>query len=223
MQARYHLHLVVPFVCLAACGVEAALARVRGHRRERLLTLGLFGYLAASPLIHVGFIRDVAFDDQREWAWVHGLRPAVPEDCTIVEYGGKGAGARFARVGAHVVDGIPRMRWRVVEIPAPDPNDPVLPDEAHALLRDPPQCAYWYEGMPCFGHRPPGAAMAPACEAIHELVELEEVERLELVSRPYDENLARGLREGEWVVLRLLRIRHALAPADAHARAREAR
>jgi hypothetical protein len=217
MQARYHLHLVVPFVCLAACGIEALLTRLRGHRRARLLTLGLFGYLVASPAIHAGFIRDVDFNDQREWAWVHDLREKIPTGCTIVEYGGRAQGARFARVGAHVIDGMPSKRWMVIEIPAPtepepepEPKseaEPTLPDEVRELLRAPPECAYWYEGMPCFGNRPPQTAIAPACAAVHELVTLHEVERLELASRPYDENLARGLQEGEAIVLTVFRMR----------------
>ncbi len=216
MQARYHLHLVLPFVCLAACGVEAVLVRLRGHRRERPLTIALLGYLLASPAIHVGFIRDVGFNDQREWAWVHELREAVPEQCTILEYGGPGAELRFARVGAHVVDGMPTKRWRVIDVPDPGEGEgalpeevlpeELLPEEVRALLREPPACAYWYEGLPCFGNRPAGTTIAPACAAVHELVGLEEVARIELSSRPYDENLARGLAEGERIVLRLSRM-----------------
>lgn len=207
MQARYHLHLVVPFVCLAACGIEAVLARLRGRRHARGWAVVLFGYLAASPVIHASFIRDVAFDDQREWAWVHALRSRVPAECTIVEHGGRGQGARFARVGAAVADGVPSSRWRVVEIPAPAAGAPVLSEEVHTLLSHPPACTYWYEGMPCLGDRPPGRPLAPTCAAVHELAELIEVERLEFASRPYDENLAPGLGEGEPVVLRLFRLR----------------
>lgn len=206
MQARYHLHLVVPFVGLAACGIEAVLARLHGHRHARRWMVVLFGYLAASPVIHAPFVRDVAFDDQREWVWVHALRSHVPADCTIVEYGGRGQGARFARVGAFVAEGVPAQRWNVVEIPEPADGAPAVSDEVRTLLSHPPECAYWYEGMPCLGNRPPEAALAPACAAVHELADLTEIERLEFESRPYDENLAPGLREGETVVLRLFRL-----------------
>jgi hypothetical protein len=209
MQARYHLHLVVPFVCLAACGIEALRFRLRGHRRERLFALGLLGYLAASPAIHAGFIRDVDFNDQREWAWVHELRPSIPLGCTIVEHGSRGSGARFARVGAYVADGMPRWRFRVVETHEPDEGEPTLSEAVRELLLHPPQCTYWYEGLPCFGNRSPGTAIAPACEAVHELARLEEIERLEFTSRPYDENLARELGESERVVLRLFRVHEA--------------
>lgn len=207
MQARYHLHLVVPFVCLAACGIEAVLDRLRGHRHARPLILALFGYLAASPLIHASFIRDVAFNDQREWAWAHALRPHIPAECTIVEYGGRGQGARFARVGAFVADGTPGQRWKVVEIPEPVDGTPLLSDELRTLLSHPPDCAYWYEGMPCFGNRPPDTTIAPACAAVHELAALEAIDRLEFESRPYDENLAQGLRDAEPIALGLYRLR----------------
>ena len=206
MQARYHLHLVVPFVCLAACGVEALLARLRGHRHARAIRVAVFAYLLASPLIHLGFIRDVDFNDQREWAWVHGLREQIPADCTIVEFGGRASGARFARVGAYVEAGMPSKRWKVIEIPEPAPGEPELSDEVRALLLDPPECSYWYEGMTCFGNRPPQTGIAPVCDAIPGFVELEEVERLEFESRPYDENLAMGLGEREPIVLRLTRM-----------------
>lgn len=213
MQARYHLHLVVPFVCLAACGIEAVLVRLREHRCRGYAPLGLFAYVAASPAIHAGFIRDVGFNDQREWAWVHELRERVPAGCTILEYGGRSSGARFARVGAHVIDGVPAKRWAVVEIPEPVEGEPVLSDEVRALLRSPPECTYWYEGMPCFGNRPPGTTVAPACEAIHALARLDETERISFESRPYDENLAKGLTEGETIVLRLFRLREAATRA----------
>jgi len=216
MQARYHLHLVVPFVCLAACGIEAVLTRLRGHRRERLLVLGLLGYLLAAPVIHAGFIRDVAFNDQREWAWVHGLRSRIPAGCTIVEYGGRGQGARFGRVGAHVAAGMPGKRWNVVEIPEPAEGEPTLPGELRELLLHPPECAYWYEGMPCVGNRSPDSVIAPACEAVRGLAELEALEQLEFTSRPYDENLAQGLGDDERIVLRLSRLRPSTSSAPSN-------
>lgn len=204
MQARYHLHLVVPFVCLAACGVEALLARLRGVGHARTLVFAAFGYIVASPLIHLRFVRDVAFDDQREWAFVHGLRNTIPPGCAIVEHASRGAGARFGRVGAFVTDGMPRNPWTIVAI-----------DEA-AGVRDVlaalPACAYWYEGMPCWGDRADGVALAPTCEAIHAQAVLEEVDRVEFASRPYDENLAVGLEAGDPLALRLFRLRDGARP-----------
>lgn len=212
MQARYHLHLVVPFVCLAACGVEALLTRVQGMAQRRWIVGGVFAYLAASPLVHLGFVRDVEFNDQREWAWVHALRETIPAECTILEYGGRRSGARFARVGAYVEANAPGKRWTVIEIPEPAEGEPELSDEVRALLLDPPECAYWFEGLPCFGNRPPNTAIAPVCDAIPGFVDLEEVDRIEFESRPYNENLAIGMSEREPIVLRLHRI-HRREPA----------
>ena len=195
MQARYHLHLVIPFVCLAACGIEAAFDRIRDPRRARMIAGALTAYIVASPAIHLAFIRDVELNDQREWTFVHDLRAEIPAGCTIVEYAGEGAGSRFARVGAHVVESMPRNVWTIAEA-----------SELDALLGDRDRCLYWYEGLPCFGQRPPGTTIAPACAQVHEDAALEEVRRLELVSRPYDENLARGLDDDEHVTLRLFRI-----------------
>lgn len=204
MQARYHLHLVLPLVCLAACGFEAVLTRVRGRACGRGVVLALVAYLAASPAIHAGFIRDVAVNEQHEWVWVHSLRPRIPEGCTIVEYVGQGHGTRFGRVGAYVEAGVPGQRWAVVELPVRAMG---TPPEAGAVLRRPPACTYWYEGLPCLADRPPGAALAPECAAVHDAVKLHEVARLELVSRAYDENLGRGVEDGEALVLVLYRVR----------------
>jgi hypothetical protein len=213
MQARYHLHLVVPFVCLAACGLEALLERVRAHPLRKPIAALVFAYLLASPLLHRGFIRDVDFNDQREWTWVHGLRDTIPPDCTILEYGGVSSGARFARVGSYVERNVPRRRWQVIELLEPAQGEPELDDAVRELLADPPACTYWYEGLTCFGNRPADTAIAPVCAAIPGFVALEEVERLEFESRPYDENLAEGLTENEPVVLRLYRV-HRRAPEN---------
>jgi hypothetical protein len=211
MQARYHLHLVLPFVCLAACGIEAVLHRIRERRRAPVLVVALFAYVAASPAIHLRFVRDVDFDDQREWVFVHALRPEIPAGCTIVEYVGEAAGARFDRVGAHVVDGMPQNPWTVVEIPAG-----TTAAELRAVVHDRPQCMYWYEGLPCAGHGPPGTRIAPECAAFHDLVPLEQVAGLELVSRPYDENLGRALEPGQAIAIGLYRMGQ---PGGAHSSA----
>lgn len=197
MQARYHLHLVLPFVCLAACGVEAAIARLRDHRYARPILALATAYVLASPAIHLAFIRDVDLNDQREWAFVHALRSEIPAGCTIVEYTGEGAGSRFARVGAHVTAGMPGNPWTIAEAPT----------DLRALVRDPEACVYAYEGLPCFGQRPPSTAIAPACAQLHDGVRLHEVARRDFVSRPYDENLARALADDEPVTLRLYRVR----------------
>jgi hypothetical protein len=214
MQARYHLHLIVPFLMLAACGFELALRWLAGNR-ERLPWLAgrrypaaialLVGYVCASPLLHMHFIRNTEFNDAREWLFVHTLRDDIPADCTIIEYTGNGADSRLDRVGAYVENGVPRARWLVHEIPAPAPGEPEIPEEVRALLLDPPECLYWYEGLPCFGNKPIQYPKAPACEAIEGFVELEKVTGTSFASAIYDENLASGLGDLEHIDLTLYR------------------
>ena len=208
MQARYHLHLVIPFVLLAACGIEGLIQRLQGRPRRRWILAGIGIYLLASPLIHLSFIRKVAFNDPREWLWVHAQRETIPEGCTILEYTGRDVGARFTRVGAWTGHGARFSRWTVVEMQQARAGEPDLPDEARALLEDPPECLYWYAGLPCWGSKPDGyeGRMAPACEAVAGLVELDEVARSEFASQGYDENLAQGLVAGQDLVLRLYRV-----------------
>ncbi len=208
MQARYHLHLVIPFVLLATCGIEGLIQRVQGHPRERLILAGVGAYLLASPLIHLPFIRNVEFNDPREWLWVHQQRETIPEQCTILEYTGFGSDSRFARVGAFAQYGASFERWTIVKLPASEPGEPELTDEVRALLEDPPECMYWYEGLPCWGSKPDGyeGQLAPACDAIPGFVRLEEVARTEFISKPYDENLAIGLAEEQPITLTLYRV-----------------
>jgi hypothetical protein len=212
MQARYHLHLVIPFVLLAACGIEGLIQRVQGRPRGRWILAALGAYLLASPFIHLSFIRNLEFNDPREWLWVHAQREAIPQGCTILEYTGRNMGSRFARVGASTDHGARFSRWTIVEIPAAPAGAPALPDAVRTLLAHPPECLYWYEGLPCWGSKPEGheqddGRSAPACRAVAETVELDEVARTEFASRGYDENLAKGITPGQPLVLRLSRVR----------------
>jgi hypothetical protein len=213
MQARYHLHLVVPFVLLAACGVEATLrglaARreqpwLAGHRYPAVIA-ALIAYVVASPLIHLHFIRNVAFNDTREWLFVHSLREQIPAQCTVLEYVGDSSDSRMQRVGAYTVHETPQMRWEVYPIPQPTPGEPELPADIRALLEDPPECLYWYEGLPCYGHKATEEDKAPTCELLEGWLVLEEVARTEFDSEIYDENLAWGLGDRERIPLTLYR------------------
>jgi hypothetical protein len=213
MQARYHLQLLLPFMLLIACGVEA------GHRwllenRERkwlagrrsdVVRVSVVAYVLASPLIHSHGIRNVAFNDMREWQFVHDLREQIPAECTILEYTGVRAGARFERVGASIERGVERPRWQVVEMVTPDEGAPEISDEVRALLEDPPECFYWYEGLPCFAYKTREQHKAPACHAIEGFVALEEVARTSFESEPYDDNLAHNLGGVSTIELRVFR------------------
>jgi hypothetical protein len=206
MQARYHLHLVVPFVLLASVGGLALLdlARARG-RWPALAALAIAGLsVAAAPAIHAPFIADVDRNEIAEWRWVHALREAIPAGCTILEHAPEGISPRFVRVGAYAESRAARARWEVVPYrDAAALEAPPLRD----LLRAPPACLYVYEGLPCAAFKPRGAEVAPACAALRDALDLEELDRQERRSRSYDENLEGALEPGDPVVYRLLRAR----------------
>ena len=214
MQARYHLHLVVPFMLLVACGIEAALreladrratARWLAGRRYPAALAGMVAYVLVSPLIHLHGIRNVEFNDAREFQFVYSLRDQIPANCTVLEYTGRGADSRFGRIGAYIEDQAPRARWISVNIPAPTDGEPALSAEIRELLADPPECLYWYEGLPCYGNKQIEEAKASACDAIEGWLALEEVAHTEFDSVPYDENLAAGLGERTRIPLTVFR------------------
>lgn len=214
MQARYHLHLIVPFLMLAACGFEVTLRWLAAHREHKAWLAGrrypavialVVTYVAASPLLHMHFIRNTEFNDMREWLFVHSLREQIPAGCDVIEFGGRGTGSQLARVGTYVQKGVVQSRWHALEIPMPAPGEPEIPDEIRALLNDPPECLYWYEGLPCFGNKELHEPKAAVCDAIEGFVQLEEVASTEFESRIYDENLGYGLGDIEHVKLTLYR------------------
>ncbi|MFO7561469.1 MAG: DUF6541 family protein [Enhygromyxa sp.] len=214
MQARYHLHLIVPFMLLAACGAEAVLRWLAAQRERSPWLAGwryhgaitaLVVYVCASPWIHRDAIQTTEFNDAHEWLFVHSLRAEIPERCHVVEYTGFGAGARFARIGAYVEAGTPGVRYEVHAIRPPADGGPELPADVRALLMDPPECLYWYEGLSCFGVKPKGASKAPVCDVIEGFVALEEVAMTSFDSVEYDPDLAQGLEPGDRIELRLFR------------------
>ncbi len=204
MQARYHLHLVVPFVLLAALGFA------RLHARRRALFWAGAVYLLATPFLHLSFIRDVAFDDQREYAFVRDVAEQIPESCTVLEYTGEGAGEvdlRFDRAGA-ILDGrTERRRFVPLSIGAEAGAPDVLREEARALLETPPPCLYYYEGLFCFARKNPDEPIAAACEAVRRGAALDEVATTRFTPRIYDGNLAGNLGDrSEPITLTLFRV-----------------
>ncbi|HFE45720.1 MAG TPA: hypothetical protein ENJ18_09560 [Nannocystis exedens] len=206
MQARYHLHLIVPFLYLASIGVVVLLgasASGSGRRWRPLLLLGGFS-LVAAPVLHTDFITDVDLNEVQEWRFVHGLREVVPEGCTIVEFTPGGVGSRFARVGAYASAGAGQHRWqslsyeRVQDLQAP----PLA-----SILRAPPTCLYIYEGLTCAAFKRPGQRLAEACMELRSRFDLEVVAESRRRSRPYDENLSAGLVADERIVFRLYKLK----------------
>ncbi len=199
MQARYHLHLVAPFVLLAALG---AVELLRRNRRAGAFALAC---VVVAPLLHADFVTDVAFGDQREYAFVRRTQPLVPEGCTVLEHTGPGTGdhdARYGRLGA-VLDGfVERRRWPVQPMGAPEGSPDPLRPEARAAL-EAGGCVYYYEGIPCWSTRAPGEPIARACAAMRALLPLDLVASERFENRFYDGNLDPRVPEVE---LRLYRV-----------------
>lgn len=206
MQARYHLHLIVPLMYLASIGMVVLLdasACGSGRRWRPLLLVGGLS-LAAAPALHANFITDVDLNEVQEWRFVHGLREAVPAGCTIVEFTPGGFGSRFARVGAYASAGAGKSRWRSLTYErARDLEEPLLA----SILRAPPACLYIYEGLTCVAYTRPGQALAEACVGLRSRLDLEVVAESRRTSRPYDENLSMGLVDDESIVFRLYKAR----------------
>ncbi len=206
MQARYHLHLVVPFVMLAA------LAMGELYKRRRALFWAAALYVALVPFFHRGFIRDVAFNDMREYAFVRKAARRVPAGCTVMEYTGSGdddVDVRFDRAGEVLQGKTERRLYAAVPIgtAAADGRSTLRPD-ARALVDDPPECLYYYQGLFCYGRKAEGEPMARACAEMDRVAELEEVMSTSFVHRLYDGNLSDAIRDDRAVpiVLGLYRV-----------------
>jgi hypothetical protein len=189
MQARYHLHLAPPFLLLAAPG---ALAVAQVHR----VLGGLVAlYALAVPFLHAGFIRDVQFNDMREYAFLQRVRTQIPEGCTVLEYPGEyELDLRLPRMGLYLSGGSVLSRWRVLPVGLEKErsgDDPLRP-AVRELLQNPPACLLWFESLHCWSAKERSEPIAPACAAIREASVLREIRSVEIASRPYDENLARG-------------------------------
>jgi hypothetical protein len=191
MQARYHLDLAVPFCMLAALGIEEI------YRRKRVVAELAIAYVALSPLVHLDFVRDVAFNDPLEYAFVTHAKEKVGEGCFVLEYAGAGTGdvdVRFARLGSVIEAGAEKRLYTSIPIGADaQARDPLRP-EVRALLADPPACLIYYEGLFCYGRKERDEPIAPACQAMREAAPLETLDATEIANRPYDGNLALGLR-----------------------------
>lgn len=210
MQPRYMLHLVVPFLLLAATGAVRLASRWRDDRRVRI---GL-GLAAASvvlgPLVHAGFITDLGYTEIAEYRFVHAARAIVPEHCTILEPTAGSADdpgeLRFERIGTIASRHFER-RFDVIAVAAdgatyasPGRAEPVL--SLDALLADPPDCLYVYEGLPC-------ATDPEACASVMRRLPSEPVSEWTVRVHLYDQSAndpRRVLRDGETLPLRVSRV-----------------
>ncbi len=185
MQPRYHLHLVVPFLLLAAGAVTRLAPK---HRRWLWLAAAL---TVVSPWLLRDFVQDADYTEVREYAFVRATRGSVPFGCTVLEYAGTaptGGDLRFARIGTLATpDG--RSKFRVVGVFAgghTGHGDPSLDD----LLRDPPRCLALYEGLACSTSLPSGQTYAPECLALRERLHAVPLRRESVRARLYDSRSA---------------------------------
>ncbi len=226
MQARYHLNLATPFVLLAAAATPALL------QGPRWMCLLVVAYLAAMPVAHLRFERDVDYFEMREYEFLRGARDLVPEGCTVLEFqpatntavASMRHASRLERFAERIRRGVAGPAWNVVSLGAlPSSRAPaeVLTPEALELLRQPPRCLMVYEGLTCWSHRPASSPLAPACAALHEAIDLTPVASARYRSHVYDSvNVGRtvvdasgathsvlSLQDGDEVVLTLYRAR----------------
>ncbi len=189
MQARYHMHLVAPLALIATLGFDELLTR------RSSIGIGALALVAISPVAHGSFIRDVDFDEQREYAFVRQARPLIPPGCTVLEFSGPGAEVlqhRFERFGMQIVDGERTRRFEVVEIGAPTGSDDPLLPEARALLLDPPECLVYFQGLECWSAKEPEESIAPACAAAVDAAPVALVEEVRFPTRIYNYSISLG-------------------------------
>lgn len=180
VQARYHLHLVVPVVFMAAMGLQLI------DRRSRRGAVAVGLVMLAAPLTHQGFIRDVAYNDLAELAFVRSVQSAIPENCEVVEYAATDMDARFRRGGLLLADGRFSLPYTLV---VQRPGEPIAPASQT-------QCRLVYEGLSCQSDKEPSEAIAPECAQLIRAGSLSPSETASFTSRIYDGNLARGFSPG---------------------------
>src|SRR5262249_12333388 len=148
MQARYHLHLVTPFLFLAA----SALPELLKWPRPAIL-LGA-AYLAASPLIHLGFERDARFTEIQEFEFLRRESRSIPDGCTMIEFSPVMMlsdppilfASRLERMAQNLDHGSRGMAFKVVNAgvlrgDAADPNlHETLSPQVLELMNEPPAC-----------------------------------------------------------------------------------
>ena len=196
MQARYHLHLVLPFVALVAAGGVAAV------RRFPRAAWPLAALLLVSPLLARGFIEDTRFDPLAEFAFVQCAAAQIPDGSTVLEFNG-GHGVRFGRLFDRLDDGVVGPRFHVITVDPTDDSQTLSTAAQEALSSG--SNLYIYEGLPCLGlpRQPPPTTCAELLRTAHAETLMEE----QPAHRVYDENLAPNLAPGQPVPLRLYRVR----------------
>ena len=193
MQARDHLHLMSPFRLLAAAATPRVLALPRPAQAA------LLAWALLMPALHRGFIRDTAYTEMQEYAFLRRVRGRIAPSCTVLEFGpalrtphpvSYGA-LRAERMTLALRRGLRRSPDALnLGVIAPTETRPDAP-ETLALSDDfvarPPDCLYFYESAACVMQSPTPGRRAPVCEAMHQRFALELIAEERHPVRVYDE------------------------------------
>ncbi|MFK7989602.1 MAG: hypothetical protein AB8I08_26530 [Sandaracinaceae bacterium] len=202
MQPRYHLHLVVPFLLLAA----AAVPRIPKRFERALWVCGPI--LLVSPWVHGHFVQDVDYAEQHEYEFVRRARAMVPEGCSVLEFTGSPREVdelRFSRIGA-LANRDRGQRFRAIGVFPDGETGPGQPSLA-SIFQEPPRCLYLYEGLACSSHRARGETYSGHCTALRERLQAETVLEDRVPARYYDNaNAGRTDPRPSEVPLRLSRV-----------------
>lgn len=190
MQSRYHLHLVTPFVLLAACSVW----RVEQLERKRQLLVGLL--VVSMPLVHSAYLRDADFYEIQEHLALRAMSARIPDHATVLEYNAPLNRSRstehmpspLRRFALELREGFATERFRVVELAqlAQDPQRPDTLTEA-ARQRLSSQSSLVYLGLSCYTQREVGSPEAQVCAELERSYRIETLERRTLRAHIYDD------------------------------------
>ena len=195
IQARYHLHLAVPFLLFA--GASAPLL-LRGPRWMQILVAVV---ALASPLMHLDFEQETDFGMQQEFEFLTSLRSEIPAGCNVVEFLGSSKekdrrSSRIFRVAQRYNQGRWVPLWRVIPVSTPSSNPEASRDPRHLRglpLRDVVQevrasnrCTYLYAGNLCWYFQSDVTMVSSPCDDIRAQFELDEVATKEFINHTYD-------------------------------------
>jgi len=165
MMARYHLHLVTPFVLFAAAAAPALFAA-----RRRWMVAAALAWLIAAPWLHKSFIQDVGYSEMREFAFLRTVTDQIQPHCEVVEFTPEVATSsrptsKWRRLGTRATAG--GLDETIVVVPMSEADatgTESVTTTALTRLSDPAACTYVYLGLTCVGSRDPEReAESPVC------------------------------------------------------------
>ena len=196
MIARYHLHLVVPFVLLLGAAVPMMRERLGRWALPLALAIG------ATSAFHIGFIRDVDFLEMHEYNFVREAAAKIPEGCWVIEPIGPGdtfGDSRFRRVTSQIASGVrqqgvnvllaePMNRGQFRLLPQERQEGDYALIERESLLEEPPDCLYFYRGLNCYKTDEENEEMWEGCIAPQVDGQPQVIMEDEFRLRAYDDN-----------------------------------